>query len=84
MAARYLQLLTLAGSAFIALWERRLVSLGAQEYRRAVVIRGRVGQADLDRLLGVSELPVLMSSKLLALWLAEKAHREEHRRQVWL
>ena len=81
-AARQLLLLAASPSAFAALRSGRLLSLGAQEHRGLVVVRGRVGQAHLARLLGTSSLPVVMPSELLALRVTEEAHREDHRMTV--
>ena len=39
------------------------MSIGAQEYRGAVYMRGRIGRGDLTRLLEVTELPVVMSAE---------------------
>merc|ERR1719509_413472 len=81
-AARQLLLLAASPSAFSALRSGRLLSLGAQEHRGIVVVRGRVGQAHLARLLGTSSLPVVMPSELLAQRVTEEAHREDHRMSV--
>ena len=81
-AARQLILLASSPSAFLALRSGRLLSLGAQEHQGLVVVRGRVGQAHLARLLGTSSLPVVMPSELLALRVTEEAHREDHRMTV--
>ena len=51
----------------MALLEGRLASIGAREYRGVVFMRGRVGKKDLTRLLGVTELPYVISKEMLAL-----------------
>ena len=66
-AARHLLFLASSGSAFLALKASRLLSLGAQEHHGMVKMAGRVGQAELARLLGTVSLPVIMPTKLLAL-----------------
>ena len=81
-AARQLLFLASSESAFLALRSGRLLSLGAQEHRGLVRITGRVGQAQLARLLGTDSITVIMPTELLALRVTEEAHREDHRMTV--
>ena len=76
------QLLLRASSAssMEALREGRLSSLGAVSRGGVVWVQGRVRREELARLLGTSELPVIMASEALAKAIMSKAHRCDHRR----
>ena len=79
-AARKLQVLASSKSAVEALEKGVLLSLGAERSGGRVIVRGRARKADLARLLGVEELPVVMCSETLARVVMQDAHREDHRR----
>ena len=66
---------TIDKSAHRALQDWNLVSIGAQEYRGAVYMGGRVGKKDLARLLDVTELLVVTNMEVLALRITEEAQR---------
>ena len=58
----------------------KLASLGAVTRGGVVWIQGRVRREELARLLGTSDLPIVMASEALAASIMRKAHREDHRR----
>ena len=69
-----------SASARDALKQGRLQGLGVVVRSGVVWVQGRVHGEELSRLLGVSELPVLVSSEPLARSVLRKAHRSDHRR----
>ena len=69
-----------SASAREALERGRLASLGAVQRGGIVWVQGRVRGEELARLLGTSELPVVMASEALAKAVVGKAHRCDHRR----
>ena len=69
-----------SASARDALKQGRLQGLGVVVRSGVVWVQGRVHGEELSRLLGVSELPVLISSEPLARSVLRKAHRSDHRR----
>ena len=58
----------------------KLQGLGAVERGGIVWVRGRVRGEELARLLGMSELPVILAKEPLARSILSKAHRSDHRR----
>ena len=76
------QLLIKASSASArkALEAGRLQGLGALERGGVAWVQGWVRGETLARLLGTSELPIVMSTEPLAKSIARKAHRSDHRR----
>ena len=70
-------------SALAALKAGKLKSLGAQELDGMVKLsRSRVGQDQLARLQGISDLPMIILSELLALHITEDTHAQDHRLAV--
>ena len=69
-----------SASAREALEKGQLSSLGAVSRGGVVWVQGRVRGEELARLLGTSELPVVMASEALAKAIMSKAHRCDHRR----
>ena len=76
------QLLVRASSASAreAQEKGKLASLGAVTRGGIVWVQGRVRGEELARLLGTSNLPIVMASEALAVSIMRKAHREDHRR----
>ena len=69
-----------SASAREALGKGQLAGLGAVSRGGVVWVQGRVRGEELAKLLGTSELPVIMASEALAKSVMSKAHRSDHRR----
>ena len=69
-----------SASARDALTQGKLQGLGVVQRGGTVWVQGRIRKEELSRLLGVTELPVLLATEPLSKAILRKAHRDDHRR----
>ena len=81
-AAKMICIWAHSDSAREAMEKGKLLSLGARKKGGLVVIDGRVRKEDLARLLGISEIPLIMPQEPLARMVLTDAHREDHNRDT--